>query len=119
MPDLGLSDPADLPLLQRPEQVLLKGGARLADLIKKKGSPIGDLEESGRIVHGARESALLVAEELALQERLGQGGAVDRYEGFVLPRAVGVNRPGDQFLPRSRLALQQDSDGRRDRALHQ
>ncbi len=32
---------------------------------------------------------------------------------------MGVNRPGDQFLPRSRLALQQDSDGRRDRALHQ
>ncbi len=45
----------------------------------------GFLEEPDLVAHRAGEGAVHVAEELALEERLGQGGAVHLHEG--LPRA--------------------------------
>ena len=60
---------------------------------------------------GAREGALLVAEELRLEERLGDRGDVHRDERLVAPRPVPVDRPRDELLPRP--ALPRDQHGER------
>src|SRR5213078_4387904 len=59
-------------------------------------------------LHRAREGAALVAEELRLQELLGQRGAVHRDERLGGPRAVRVHGPRDQLLARARLAADED-----------
>ena len=57
---------------------------------------------------GAGERALLVAEELALDERVGQRGAVELDEGPGPARAQVVDRVGDELLADAGLALQED-----------
>ncbi len=46
-----------------------------------------------------------MAEQLGLEQRLGQGRAVHRHERAVGARARVVDGPGDQLLARARLAL--------------
>ena len=58
-------------------------------------------------LRGAGEGALLVAEQLALEQRLGQGGAVDRDERLAPPGREVVDRLGDQLLAGARFALDQ------------
>src|SRR5262245_28128407 len=55
-----------------------------------------------------REGPLLVAEELALEEGLGDRGAVLRHEGLVLARAVFVESARDELLAGAALPLDQD-----------
>ena len=57
--------------------------------------------------HGAGEGALLVAEELAFEQRLGERGAVDGHEGAAGARAAAVEGAGDELLARAALAAQQ------------
>ena len=68
---------------------------------------VGRLELADHPLGRAGERALLVAEQLALQQRLGQGGAVEADERPVPPRAARVDRPGDQFLADAALAADQ------------
>src|SRR5690606_6766055 len=71
--------------------------------------PAGGLLEEARLVElGAREGALHVAEELALEERLGEGAAVDGDEGAVRAVGVRVDGAGDQLLAAAALALDED-----------
>src|SRR6185295_5243156 len=68
---------------------------------------------------GARERAPLVAEQLALEEPGGDGGAVELDERTAPPRAQPVNQAGDQLLAGSRLAPDEDRRiGRRHRLDH-
>jgi hypothetical protein len=53
----------------------------------------------------AREGAAGVPEELRLEQRVGQRGAVLRDEGPAGARPVEVDRAGDQLFPRAALAL--------------
>ena len=58
-----------------------------------------------------------MAKKLALQERLGKGGAFDGDEGEGAPRAVFVEGPRQEFLSSAGLALDEDRLlGRRDGA---
>ena len=50
------------------------------------------------------EGALLVAEQLALQQRLRDGGTVEGQERRLGPRAVLVDGAGHQLLARAALA---------------
>src|SRR5256886_10929626 len=65
-----------------------------------------DLPFLGRLCVGKR--ALLVAEQLALEERLRDGGAVDLHEREVAPRALVVQATRHELFPRSAVALDQD-----------
>jgi hypothetical protein len=56
---------------------------QLADLVEEQRAAGGLLEEPGAIRARVGEGAFSVAEELALQERLGDGAAVDRHERAV------------------------------------
>ena len=61
---------------------------------------------------GAGEGAALVAEELALEQRVGKSGAVDRHDRpcatVVLVDSGGVDRPRHELLARAALAGHQD-----------
>ena len=77
--------------------------------------PVGQLEAPLPLPLGAGERAPLVAEELALDDVLGQLGAVELHEPLVLSRRELVDRFRDQLLPRAGLPLNQHrGPGRRD-----
>ena len=65
----------------------------------------------------AGEGAALVAEELALEERVRDRGAVDRDERMVAARGEHVDRPREELLARPALALEEDGGVRRGDAL--
>jgi hypothetical protein len=85
------------------------GERYVADLVEEERVPVRAREEPPVIRDRAGEGALLVTEELALEERLGDGAAVDGDEGLVRARAGPVDGPGDEFLARPALALDQDA----------
>ena len=57
---------------------------------------------------GAGEGASLVAEELALEQSVGEGGAVDRDELATLAPPLEVDRPRAEFLAGPGFAVEQD-----------
>ena len=103
----------ELPVLDHPQQLGLELERQLADLVEEEGAAVGDLEPP--LAQGGRpgEGALLVAEELALDERGGQGGAVELDEGPLPPGAQRVEGVGDEVLAHAGLALEEH--GRRGR----
>ena len=74
---------------------------------RKSVPALGQLEAARPRSHGAREGALLVAEELRFGEGLRQRRDVDRDEGPVAAGAAGVDRAGHELLARPALALDQ------------
>ena len=70
--ETGAAHATDLPLLQHAQQLDLKAQGQLADLIEKEGAPMCRLHEPLLGAYGAGEGALLVPEELGLEEVLGQ-----------------------------------------------
>ncbi len=81
------ADARDLPVLDRPEDLGLRPWRHVADLVEEERAAIGQLPLSLAVLRGAREGALHVPEELALDEVLGNGRAVDLDE-----RAGGAGR---------------------------
>src|SRR5262249_12294277 len=78
-----------------------------AHLVEEDGAALGQLETADAAGDGAGEGALLVAEQLALDQAGRQGGAVDLDEGAVLATARRVDGAGDQLLAGARLAGEQ------------
>ena len=68
---------------------------------------MGALEQPFFLLMGVRESAFLVAEELALEQRFGERGAVNSQKRLVAPWAVVVDFARHQLLPRPALAQDQ------------
>ena len=94
----------DLALLQDAQQLGLQRGRQLADLVEEQGAAVGLDEQAGAIRARVGERAALVAEQLALQQRVGDGGAVDGDERAFAARAVEVERLRHQLLAGARLA---------------
>ena len=69
--------------------------------------PCAASKRPSRAVRRAGERALLVAEQLGLEDRLGDRGAVDRDERALRARAVVVERAREQLLAGAALAEQQ------------
>src|SRR5207248_11064836 len=101
---LDAANPLELALLQDAKELRLQVLGKLADLVEEEAAVVGELELPDLGRHRAGEGALLVAEQLALEERVDDGGAVD---GDERPRcrAVAVDDPGDELLARSALSL--------------
>ena len=83
---LGAADPLELALLQHAQQLGLERRRDLADLVEEQRAAVGQLEAALAGVDGAGEGALLVAEQLGLQQRLRQRRAVDLDERPVRAR---------------------------------
>ncbi len=101
---LGAADRPDLAVLQRAQQLRLHLGPHVADLVEEQGAAVGHLEQAALGADGAGERAARVAEQLGLEQRLGQRRAVDRHERRVGARRVGVDGARDQLLAGARLA---------------
>ena len=70
----------ELALLQDPEELDLHGPRQVSNLVQEKGAALGKLEPAFPRCNGARESALLMTEQLALDHPFGQRGAVHLHE---------------------------------------
>ena len=79
---------------------------------------MGDLELADLARHRAGERAALMAKELALQDVVGDGTAIDRQEALVDARAVDVDGVGDQLLAGAALADDQHARAGRCHHLH-
>src|SRR6185295_9818119 len=84
--------------------------AHVADLVEEDRSARGELDATGFVLHRARERRARVAEELALEEGVGDGAAVDRLEWSASRAAFVDGARGDFF---SDAALAAKEHGRR------
>src|SRR5262249_58658099 len=87
------AEPGERSVLEEAQELHLHRRRDLADLVEEEGPALGDLDVSGLALAGAGEGALLAAEELALEEGLGQRGAVNLDEGPARARAGVVDGP--------------------------
>jgi hypothetical protein len=94
-------------LLQEPQELRLHRQRQLADLVEEERAPLGALDLAGNPTVGAGKRPALVTKQLALHERRGQRGAIDRDERPFPASAVGVQRPRKHPLARARLAPQE------------
>ncbi len=99
----GLSaDAEDLSLLQGTQELHLNGLAEIADLVEKEGAGGGELELAAARFDAGRDSPF-DAEQLALEQRLGDGGAVDRHQRPASLR-LEMDQLGHQLLAGTALA---------------
>src|SRR6266852_1677594 len=102
------ADAKHLAVLEDAEQLGLKIGAGLSDLIEKQGAARGPLEASRALLDGAGERSLLMTEQLAFDHAVGERLAIDREERTLGAVAPVVEHPGDQFLAGPGLAFDKD-----------
>ena len=107
---LVAADPLERLLLQQPQDLGLERQRHVADLVEEERAAVALLELADPPPLGAGEGTLLVAEQLALQQGLGDGGAVDGQERRLGPGAVLVDGARDQLLAGAALAGDQDGD---------
>ena len=82
---------------------------QLADLVEEERPAVGELEPAQLALVRAGERALLVAEELALEQRLGERGARHLHERTRSARRLSaVDRSHDQLLPGPGLPCHED-----------
>ena len=79
-------------VLEHAEELHLRGDGHLRDLVEEERAAVRGLESAVALLGGAGERALLVAEELGLEEGLGERGAVDGDERLL--RRAGSARGG-------------------------
>src|SRR5262245_49242856 len=80
------SEPTHHAVLGDPEELGLGARVHLRDLVEEEGTALGELEAARPPLEGAREGPLLVAEDLALEQRLGDRRAVDGDERAMATR---------------------------------
>ncbi len=113
-----LPEALERPFLQNAQQLHLRGQRDVAHLVEEDRAAGRLLEPAFPLLDRAGEGAPLVAEQLRLEQRLGEGGAVDGDEGAVRAASPLVDRAGDHLLPRPALAAQQHRGARRRDAGH-
>ena len=105
---LGAAQPFQLPFLDHAEQLHLRRQVELADLVEEEGASFGQLEAALLAARRAGEGARLVAEQLALDQRLRQRRAADLEKRLLGAGRVVVQRVRDQLLAGARFAADED-----------
>jgi hypothetical protein len=101
-------------ILKHLQQLRLHGQRHLPDLVEEDRSPARLLELATLGMIGPGERAALVAEQLALEKREGQGRAIDLHERLGVPPGTLVEAPRHHLLADPALPGDQHSDvGRR------
>ena len=113
------ADSLDLLFLDRPQQLCLQLVLQVADLVEEQRAACGQLELAELLPDGAGEGTLLVTEERALDQVLGNRREVHRHEWRVWSARLPMDEAREQFL--SGAALAEHKDGGRDlrHLLHQ
>src|SRR5262249_47603620 len=91
------ADWIDLVFLEHAQQRGLSRCRQIAASVEEERSTVGLPHEAGGLADRAREGALGVPEELALEQRIGHRAAVDRHELAFAPRDA-MHRLRDQLL---------------------
>src|ERR1035441_5568092 len=113
--DLALAHVAEAPeflLLQHLQELRLDGERHVPDLVEKERPLVRDLEKAELGGDRAGESALLVPEELALQELRRKPGAIQVQEALLAARPVAVNPGREDAFAGPRLSVDEDRDVR-------
>jgi hypothetical protein len=105
---LARAERDDLAGLEHAQELGLQRDRQVADLVEEQRAAVGRGERALAIAGGAGERAAHVAEQIALDQRVGGGAAVEHHERRVLARALVVDRPGRQLLAAAALAEEQD-----------
>jgi hypothetical protein len=107
--------------LEQVEELRLRLERQLADLVEEERAALGGLDLALDAPHRGRMRAGKRPEELALDQRLGERGAVQGDERMAGARPVVVDRARELALPGAGLAGQQhvDVERRRERELLQ
>ncbi len=114
---LAPAQAAEGALLEHAQQFHLGPRNHLGDLVQENRSAVGELEYAGAPIVRAGERPLLVAENLALEQRFRNGRTVDRDKRKRRTGTELVNRLGDQLLAGAGLARNQDRGQRGGRLL--
>src|SRR5689334_11213280 len=104
------ADAANGPLLQRPEQLPLQHEWQVSDFVEEQRAPISKFEQPWLCDGRASERTFLVAEQLTLEQLVGNRRAVDVDEWRAAAWSVVVNRSGHELLARARLTGQEHRD---------
>ena len=108
---LRAAEPLELALLEEAEKLRLDDEAHLTDLVEKERAA-GRLLDPPRLrLEGAREGALLEAEELGLEEVLGQRRAIDRDEWARGPPRGAVDEASDALFALARAGTLRSKAG--------
>ena len=102
---LRSAHPRDFALLQHPQQLHLRAGGHLADLVQKERTRVRQLKSPQTSLSRAGECALLVSEQFALQQRLWERPHVHRNERLRTTRAQAMNGPRHELLARAALTF--------------
>ncbi len=113
------ADAAKLARLEDAQELGLHVEREIADFVEEHRAALGELERALARGDRARERAALVAEELALDERVAHRAAVDDDERLALSRRVLDDGAREDVLAGARLALEEHGAlGRRDALEH-
>jgi hypothetical protein len=104
VPRPRLAHDLELAALEHLQQLGLHLGPQRADLVEHERAALGLREAPGARGRGARNGALAVPEELALEQRLGHGRAVHAHEVAARARPGAVDLVGHELLARAALA---------------
>ena len=110
------ADGLNLAVLEKPQQQRLHAQAHLADFVEKERAAMRELELAALVAIGAGEAALDVPEELRLEQRFGEAGAVDRHERRLPATGMAMDVARDQVLAHAALAGDQHLRGTLGRA---
>ena len=94
--------------LQKAEQQALHAEAHLANLVQEYGAPLSELENPRFVAIRAGEAALYVTEQFGLEQGVRQSSAVHRDELPASTTTLAVDGPGNEFLPGTTLACNED-----------
>src|SRR5262249_15992751 len=92
----------ETPLFEHTQQLRLCDERHIGDLIEEQRAFVGELEAPWLPILPAAQRALLVAENLRLEERVGKRRAVDRLDSRDASPAQLVNHSSDDLLACSR-----------------
>ena len=84
--------------LEKPQNLDLKRKAQLSNFIEEKAPPVGQLDSASSLNVSPGEGSLLVTEELALEQVLGNGPTVDHHEGAIFSITLLMDRMGYDFF---------------------
>ena len=107
---LALAPATDRPvavILQEAQQRYLGPYRQRIDLVEEQRAAFGHRDEAGPGFARVGVGAALGAEQLALDQAIGQRAAIERNEGRGAARRLVVDGAGREFLARARLALDQ------------
>src|SRR5205809_60198 len=102
------ADANECAILEEAQQLGLQGPAHVADFVEEDRAAIGFFHAAQLGFDRAGECALLVAEELAFEEGLGNRRAIDANITRIATVTERVQRAGDELLAGAAFAKDQD-----------